>query len=89
VCENLRVKLRTMSMTLGDRMAERAREIFKSADSDGNGWLSHRELKNLLHADSALREELGVSGKKYVACFASGSSDILHASLTRVGPTMS
>ena len=45
-------------------MAERAREIFKSADSDGNGWLSHRELKKLLHSDAALKEELGISGKK-------------------------
>jgi hypothetical protein len=38
--------------------ATRAREIFLAADKDGNGKLSHTELKRLLHADGALREQL-------------------------------
>lgn len=38
--------------------AARAKEIFLAADKDGNGELSHRELKRLLHADDELRGQL-------------------------------
>lgn len=41
-----------------EEAATRAREIFLAADKDGNGELSHTELKRLLHADGALRERL-------------------------------
>lgn len=41
-----------------DVIRERAKRIFEAADHDGNGWLSHKEIKRLLHADTALRLEL-------------------------------
>ncbi len=40
-----------------------SQDIFATADKDRNGWLSHTELKDLLHADPTLREELGISGQ--------------------------
>jgi hypothetical protein len=46
------------SSLFADVIRERARRIFEAADHDGNGWLSHKEIKRLLHADTALRLEL-------------------------------
>ena len=37
---------------------DRAREIFERADRDGNGVLSKKELKRVLHEDDDLRDEL-------------------------------
>ena len=39
-------------------LKDRATEIFKRADRDGNGVLSKKELKRVLHEDDDLRDEL-------------------------------
>ncbi len=41
-----------------DTVKDLAREIFERADRDGNGVLSKRELKRVLHEDDDLRDEL-------------------------------
>eukprot|EP00043_Microstomoeca_roanoka_P004873 m.52385 g.52385 ORF g.52385 m.52385 type:complete len:411 (+) comp12697_c0_seq1:112-1344(+) len=44
------------------RLRDRVREIFERADKDKNGWLSKKELKNVLHQDDDLRFELRTAG---------------------------
>lgn len=50
--------------SVAQRLEERAKEIFTQADVDGSGWLSHSELKRLIHANKELREELHAYGWK-------------------------
>jgi hypothetical protein len=45
VCDNLRTKLRQLQQRKSERLAQRAAELFQSADTDGNGWLSHTEVR--------------------------------------------
>ena len=47
----------------------RATDIFPLADKDGNGWLSKRELKNVIHKDDDLRYELRTAGGRPWAQF--------------------
>jgi hypothetical protein len=51
------------------QLTQRARELFLAADTDGNGHLSHRELKRLLQSDDQLRAQLRhIGGRHWKVC---------------------